>query len=150
MATYGTFADGVTLKASELNTFFTSTAPATVTATQGSSLTSSAVSRYFVVNKVVFWNLFCTFTNAGTAANALEVTLPITASSGSFRAVGFGRFYDSSVPDVKLITPIKASTTTLQFLSDNGTSLTNRFGVNPAVTVAIDDTLAFWICYEAA
>ena len=149
MATYGTFVDGVTLKASELNNFLSRTTYTPV-ATQGVPLTFSAQSRYYVVNKVVFWNGNFTFSSAGTASNALVFNLPVTASSGSFRAIGFCRFFDDNTTDVKLLTVVKASTTTIQFLSNDGTSLTNRFGVNPAVTIANDDVIAFNIVYEAA
>lgn len=149
MATFGTFVDGNSLKASEINDWFVISS-ATTTATQGVSLTtSSQTNRLFRINKFVFWNCNLNFASAGTASNAVVVNLPVTAASGSFRAIGFGRAFVSG-PDIKLLTVVKASTTTVQFFSDDGTSLTDRFGVNPAVTISSGASIIFSCMYEAA
>lgn len=153
MATYGTFVDATTLKASELNDLFKSSgelSAASIVAKQSVALTIGASNvRYFSVNKTVFWTCSVNFNSAGTAANAITVDFPVTASSSSFRAIGFGYFYDAS-DNMKLISVVKASTTTVQFMTDAGTSLTNRLGVNPAITVASGDVLSFFCMYEAA
>lgn len=153
MATYGTFVDATTLKASELNDLFKSSGQlpdASVIAKQSVTLTlTSSNTRYFSVNKTVFWTASMTFSTGGTASNPITVDFPITASSGSFRAIGFGFFFDST-NTVNLVTVVKASTTTVQFLADDGTSLTNRLGVNPAFTVVNGDALSFFCVYEAA
>jgi hypothetical protein len=150
VATYGTFVDNVTLKADEANDFF-KTVSSTVTASQGVDLTiGNIVSRYYKVNKIIIWVFNCTIATAGTASNNLIVGLPVTASSGSFRCVGFARYFDSSAGQVYVLTPVKTSTTQIQFYADSGNSLTNRFGISPAVTAASPDSIAGWIMYEAA
>jgi hypothetical protein len=154
MATYGTFVDNTTLKANELNDFFkvvSSTSASSINISQGVTLSTTQInSRYWIVNKVVFWNFIFAITTSGTASNPFVLNLPVAASSDSFRAVGSARFFDASASDVKLIIPVKASTTTLQFYADDGTSLTDRFGVNPAVTAANGDSVSGTVVYEAA
>lgn len=153
MATFGTFVDATTLKASELNDLFKLTdAGSTLSVKQPGSLgvASNRISKYFLVNKTVIW--YCGFVPSldGTAGNAIVVDLPVTASSGSFRAIGSGTFFDASA-SIKMLTVVKASTTTAQFLTNDGTSLTNRLGVNPSVALSgLNDTIGFYAVYEAA
>jgi len=150
MATFGTFVDGSTLKANELNDFFRVVSSTSVGVSQGVSLsTSNVISRYWMVNKVVFWNFIFTITSGGTISNPIVLNLPVAASSDSFRTVGSARYFLAGA-GVKVLTAVKASTTTLQFYADNGTSLTNRFGVSPVRTAQNGDNLSGTVVYEAA
>lgn len=152
MATYGTFVDGVTLKAAEANDFFKELTT-TTGVTQGVTPTQSTSTSYFVVNKLVVVYGRAQFQTAGTASSAIEMTLPVTASSGSFRAIGSGSFFDVITNTNYLLTVVKTSTTKAQFLSEGGTSLTNRFGNNPAVTIpagSFGAALYYQLMYEAA
>ena len=158
MATYGTFADGVPLKASELNSLlkwasFSGTTRQSVTLNKG----PIGLSRYATVNKTVFVAYHAVFFSDGTEDNPLEVDLPITAATSNIRVVGSGYFNDLSFDGIIYnLRPVLSSTTTLQFLSNTGTSLTSRFGVNPDVRVSgsaiseVGDALSFGIMYEAA
>lgn len=152
MATYGTFVDDVSLRASEANDFFAKLTN-TTGATQGVTPTQSGSTLYFVVNKLVYGFGRRNFQTAGTAGSAIEITLPVTASSGSFRVIGAGQFIDS-INDLRYrLAVVKTSTTKAQFLSETGTSLTNRFGNNPGVTIqagSFGAVLLFSFCYEAA
>jgi hypothetical protein len=148
MATYGTFVDATTLKASEANDFFRTQTSSPV-AKQVVSLSGSGSNRFFVVNKTVFWNFVITISSSGTASNAITVDFPVASSSDSFRAIGFGYYFDSS-DNIKLVSVVKASSTTVQFMTDAGTSLTNRLGINPAITAANGDVIVFNCIYEAA
>lgn len=153
MATYGTFVDSVPLQAAELNTFLKWSEWSAVV-TQSVTLTvTGGWSRYAVVNKSVFvvgHFVFSTSTS-GTASNPIEVNLPLAAVSSSIRAVGGGYYSDGTSNIIRLV-PVLSSTTKLQFLADDGTSLTNRLGVNPAITAGSSpaDALSFNIMYEAA
>jgi len=152
VATYGTFVDDVSLRASEANDFFAKLTN-TTGATQGVTPAQTGSTLYFVVNKLVYGFGRRLFTGAGTASSAIEITLPVTASSGSFRVIGGGLFSDQ-VNDLRYrLAVVKTSTTKAQFLSETGTSLTNRFGNNPGVTIQAGQFgagLYFSFCYEAA
>ena len=148
MATYGTFVDATTLKASEANDFFRNQT-STAVPKQVVSLGVSGTNRFFVVNKTVFWNCLLGVDSPGTASNAITVDFPVAPSSGSFRAIGFGYYFDIS-DNMKLVSVVKASSTTVEFMTDAGTSLTNRLGINPAITAANGDVISFYCIYEAA
>ena len=152
MATYGTFVDGVTLKADEANDFFKK-ATVSTGITQGVTPGQNTSTRYFVVNKLVVVFGRALFSAGGTPGSVIEMTLPVTASSGSFRVIGSAR-YEDFVNDVTYVLRIvKTSTTKAQFLSEGGTSLTDRFGINPAVTIqtgSFGSSLRYQLMYEAA
>jgi hypothetical protein len=153
MATYGTFVDGVTLKASEANDFFKK-ATVSTGITQGVTPGQNTSTRYFVVNKLVVVVGRASFsTPGGTSGSVVEMTLPVTASSGSFRVIGSARYEDFVNDVVYVLRIVKTSTTKAQFLSEGGTSLTDRFGINPAVTIqtgSFGSTLSYHLIYEAA
>lgn len=152
MATYGTFVDGNTLKASEANDFFKKVTVSTGI-TQGVTPGQSTQTKYFVVNKLVVVVGRAQFSGGGTPGSAIEMTLPVTASSGAFRVIGAAT-YNNVVGDLQyVLSVVKTSTTKAQFLSDAGTSLTDRFGNNPAVTIqsgSFGSVMTYQLIYEAA
>lgn len=155
MATYGTFVDGVTLKASEANDFFIEKGASTGI-TQGVTPVQNISTRYFVVNKlvVVVGNTF--FSGGGTPGSVIEMTLPVTASSGASRVIGSAKYQDLVNDVIYVLRIVRTSTTKAQFLSEGGTSLTDRFGINPAVTIQAGgvgfsgSTFTYKLIYEAA
>jgi hypothetical protein len=152
MATYGTFVDGVSLKAAEANDFFKWT---TFTGVVKQSVTLSASTntcRYAQVNKLIHVSFYFVISSTGTTGNRVEVNLPVTAASSSIRTVGFGTIRDQSALTTYNVVPVLNSTTTVAFLSTSATSLTNYFGVTggPTVTLASSDTVRCSIVYEAA
>lgn len=152
MATYGTFVDGVTLKASEANDFFGELSN-TAGATQGVTPSQTGTTSYFVVNKLVFGYGNRSFTTAGTAGSAIEITLPVTASSSLLQVIGSGVFVNQITNVTYPLIVMKTSTTRAQFLSEEGTSLTNRFGNDPGVTIpagSFGAVLRFTFSYKAA
>jgi hypothetical protein len=153
MATYGTFVDGVSLKAAEANDFL-SWVSFTPSATQGGAAigVDVAIGRYAVVNKLVMCHFVIDFNGTGVAGNRIEVTLPITALSSSARVIGTGYFWDASATDIIRAVPLQYSTTKVAFLTNTGTSLTSYLGTTngPAVTIADNDFLSALIFYEAA
>jgi hypothetical protein len=157
MATYGTFVDGVSLKAAEANDFLVWTTFTPVLKQSNTvNLTGapSTVGRYARVNKLVLVRIACQVATAatGTANNAIEINLPVTASTASMRVVGSAQLRDNSATDYILAVPVLNSTTTIRFLANAGTSLTSYVGLTgaPTLTLAEGDTVACFLSYEAA
>ena len=152
MATYGTFVDGVSLKASEVNDFFVWTTFTGVVKQSVTLSTSTNVCRYARVNDLIHVTYRFTISTAGTASNSVEVNLPIAAVSTSARSVGFGSISDSSTSTTYYVVPVLNSTTTVRFLTSTATSLTSYFGLTngPAITLASGDAMLFSIVYETA
>ena len=152
MATYGTFVDGVSLKASEVNDFFQWTTFAGVIKQLGSVSSSQNRCRYARVNKLIHASFNFPLNGTGTAGNRVEVDLPIAAASTSARTIGFGSIFDTSTSTRYDVVPLLNSTTTVVFLTTSATSLTSYFGLTngPAITLAVDDSVTFSIVYEAA
>lgn len=151
MATYGTFVDGVSLKASEVNDFFVWTTFTGVLKQGVTVATSSNASRYARVNDLIHVCYSLKSGGLGTTG-AIEVDLPITAVSAAARTVGFGIFFDSDTSTTYSIVPALNSTTTVRFLTSSATSLTSYLGLanGPLITLANNDELQFSIVYEAA
>lgn len=152
MATYGTFVNGVSLKAAEVNDFFVWTTFTGVLKQPGTLSTSNNVCRYARVNDLVHVSYWFIALSAGTASNSVEVNLPITAATTSSRTVGFGSIRDDSTSTTYNVVPVLNSTTTVRFLTSSATSLTSYFGLTngPAITLASGDSLTFSVVYEAA
>jgi hypothetical protein len=153
VATFGTFVDGVSLKASELNDFFASKVivptlrqGVTITGIQGNNIF------YYVVNKVVYGFFTVGGNSAGTAGTRIEVDLPVTATSSSVRVIGSGFFRDASPVSVRVVRIVQVSTTRMAFLTDTATSLTSYLGTTngPAVTLAANDYVCGSFVYKAA
>ena len=154
MATYGTFADGVSLKAAEANDFFVwEDFTPVVTQSNTMTFTGSIRARYARVNKLVFVNFAAIFNTTGTSNNSIEFTLPVTASSTSFRVVGSALFKDASNSNQFILgIPVLSSTTACRFLSNTSTSMTTYIGLTngPNLTLASNDLITVRLMYEAA
>jgi hypothetical protein len=153
MATFGTFVDGVSLKASELNGFLGATSW-TPTITQGASLGTAGGTEgfYFRVNKLIICRFVALPVNTGTALNRVEINLPVTASSNSARVIGTCFFRDTSANTYRHCRVVQYSTTSMAFITETATSLTSYFGNTngPAVQVTSTDSFRGYAIYEAA
>ena len=153
MAGFGTFVDDVSLKASELNTFFATTSfSPQITQSNTVSMAGQAQGHYFRVNKVVVCTVNALCASTGTGGNRIELTLPVTASSSSVRTIGYGYLFDFSGVGVRLMRAVQFSTTRAAFLTGNATSLTSYAGLTngPAFTVGDNDRFFCVLQYEAA
>lgn len=155
MATFGTFVDGVSLKASEINGLFTSVQSLPVIRQPGIIAASSGVTgRYFIVNKLVFYRFsWSTLSGSGTANNRIELDLPVTAASNSMRVIGQGYYNDfGGSPTNFRVAIVQVSTTRAAFLSETTTSLTTYVGQTngPGFTIEASDFLSGTIVYQAA
>lgn len=156
MATFGTFVDGATLKAAELNDLLKPTS-FTPVLRQSNTVTTQATQRvglYQVVNKLVFVqvNAVVNAGSSGTANNRIEVDLPVTAAANSVRVIGCGYIEDDSAADVFRVAVVQVSTTRVAFLAEASTSLSTYVGQTggPTLTLAELDSVGFSIVYEAA
>lgn len=154
MATFGTFVDGDSLKASELNTLLVRTS-FTPTVRQSNVMTlgvSNRVGFYQQVNKVVFCQINAVIESSGVSNNRVEVTLPVTAATNSVRVIGHGYIEDDSANDVLRVAVVQVSTTRAALLAQDSTSLTTYLGQTggPTFTFAIGDSLGLNFVYEAA
>jgi len=152
MATFGTFVDGATLKATELNDLLKRTQFVPVVRQPNSITITSSVGFYQQVNKLVFCQIKLRLTNPGTVNTRIEVDLPVTAATNSERVVGFGFIEDDSANDVLRVAVVRVSTTRVAFLAEGSTSLTTYVGQTggPTLTLESNDDLGFNIVYEAA
>jgi hypothetical protein len=155
MATFGTFVDDVSLKATELNDCFrlSSTVPSlTQSATMALSTTSSRASA-FTVNKLVIFTCYLQIqSGSGSSGTRIEVSLPVTAASNSVRVIGGGRFVDSSTTEETLLRAVQVSTTKIAFLTETTNSLTAYLGQTngPNTALATSDVIQCFVMYEAA
>lgn len=154
MADFGSFVNGVSLKASELNTLFQKTTFAPVmrqSAIVNAAASSSAF--YFRVNKVIVCTINFLANSAGTASNQVEIDLPVTASSGAARVIGHGFYFNFGAANpISLIRVVRISTTRIAFLSETATTMTQYLGLTngPAITIASNDRVFCSFAYEAA
>jgi FAD/FMN-containing dehydrogenase len=154
MATFGTFVDGVSLKADELNDCFRlSSALPVVRQSATMALASTSKAFTFQVNKLVIFSCFLQIgASTGSTGVIMEVDLPVTAASSSVRVIGSGRFQDNSANDATLIRVVQVSTTRMAFLTETTTSLTTFLGQTggPNTPLGQNDVLSLFIMYEAA
>jgi hypothetical protein len=154
MATYGTFVDDVSLKASEINDFFTwvNFTPVLKQNVTVSTTTATRIARYARVNKLIMVYFSLPVSGTGTANNAIEINLPVAASTSSIRVVGSARFFDQNALDTFNFVPVLNSTTTFRFLANAGTSLTSYVGLTgaPGLTLASGDSIRVSLMYETA
>jgi hypothetical protein len=146
------FVAGDVLTAAELNGIGEAWTSYTPTLTVGVNVTNTVqYAKYTQVNKLVFVSVSLSCTSAGTAANVINITLPITAATGggSFGApIGAGGFYDASTTVQYNGTVVQNGTTAMSmFANGTGGSL---FGQFPSITVASGDIVFFNAIYQAA
>lgn len=153
VATFGTFVDGVSLKASELNSLLVSTT-FTPVIRQSSSLTvTDAFGRYQKVSNTVLCQAFFQVFANGVANNRIEFDLPVTAATNSVRVIGSGYIFDAGSTNVLRVAVVRFSTTKAAFLGGLSNSLTNYLGLSaatPTITLEAGDFFGFTIQYEAA
>jgi len=154
VATYGTFVDNVTLKASEANDFFVwSQGSATNPVKQSNTpAQGSYVRGYAQVNKMVCWYIWWQSAGSGTSNNAITIDLPVAAAANSVRVIGAGYVFDSSSSDVFRVVAVRTSTTQISLLSEGSTSLTTFLGQTdgPSFLIATGDVIGLTVFYEAA
>jgi hypothetical protein len=153
MATFGTFVDNVSLKASELNDCFklTSFSPV-VRQSVVVDQTNNSKGSYFQVNKIVICSIRCPFQSSGTLNSRIELDLPVTAASSSVRVIGGGRIRDVTLNDFLLLRAVQISTTRVAFLSDTTNSLSTYLGQTDGPNMQLEngDNLIIYLMYEAA
>jgi hypothetical protein len=153
VATYGTFVDGVTLKASEANDFLVWKSFTPVIRQPGSlTFTGTGPNRYCQVNKLVIAIYNFGVFNNGTSNTRIEVDMPVTAAAGSGFCIGQALFLRPSPIDYIRINPIQFSTTRIAFLSGDANSTTAYFGTTAGggPTLANSDVFRIVVMYEAA
>ena len=163
------FVDGTTADADEVNARFAALYAAlsaggldaavlaseawtasTPTVTQSGTVAATVTqSRYVRLGRTITWSFRLDVTGAGTATNAVSVSLPVAARAANAFAAGAGYIYDASAPNMYAGTLILASTTTAQLLINGGASF-NAFGVTPGIALASGDVIGGTITYEAA
>ena len=153
MATYGTFANGVSLKASEANDFlvWTSFSPV-VKQSSTLNIQSSTQAKYAKVNKFVFVKMSININQTGVGGNKVTIDLPVNASSTSIGCIGIGYFGDSSASDLISACPVIDTASTIAFLTNASTSLTSFIGATGPnnVELAVGDGFVVFLRYEAA
>lgn len=117
--------------------------------TQGATVITKTITRatYVKTGRLVVVNIDMTATGAGTAANALGVTLPYTAASSG--AIGSFWFSDAGVGFYSG-TCVLSSTTVLGFY--NGGLVTGGIGATGGgfvAAIAAGDRLIFTAVYES-
>jgi len=153
VATYGTFVDGNTLKASEANDFLV-WETFTPSVFQPGSLSTNDSDRYSQINKLVIVVYGFQVINPGTANNRIEVALPVTANSATNNTViGSGFCLDISAPgNIIRFSAVQYSTTRVAFLSNAANSTTAYLGTTAGggPTLANQDFIKAVVMYEAA
>ena len=122
----------------------------TPTLTQSATVTfTTNESNYKLIdNNTVVWVFSLTVTGAGTAANAIQLTLPVTAAwSNAYSCVGDALILKNSTVLTYTGTAALTSTTTLKFFSGSGTAA-NYIGIAPAITLAAGDVISGTITYR--
>ena len=152
MATFGTFVDSTTLKATELNGLLDLVLFEPVVRQSSVIATTSENGYYWQVNKLVCVSYRFSISGTGTAGQPILVELPVTAASNSVRIVGTGIFEDDSAANMRLLRVVQYSTTRAAFLTGEATNITAYFGATngPNTALASGDNLNFTIMYEAA
>ncbi len=147
------FTAGQVLTAAQLNGIGEAWTSYTPTITQVATITKTIQEcRFTQINKLVFIKGHITLTSAGTAGNSIAVTYPSGLSPTNVTGVfspsaGAGGFYDASSA-VQYNLTVQTAPTGFGFYAD-GTG-GSYFGQFPAVTVANNDLLFFFLCYEVA
>jgi hypothetical protein len=158
MATFGTFVDNVSLKATELNGLLNAVSfdsvirqPGVINPRSGSD---GPYGRVFRVNKLVIYHFRFRPSSSGSSNNRIELDLPVTAASNSMRVIGTASYIDVSAGGANFfrVAVVQYSTTRAAFLSETTTSLTTYVGQTngPNFIVADGDIISGTLMYEAA
>ena len=124
----------------------------TPTITQGATLTKTIdYAKYTQINKLVVCHIMCSITSAGTAANILAASLPITPANVDqpyFGCNGSATFYDASAATPYVLGVHIGASSIANFVGIAAGG--DYFGVTPGITAASGDQFSFIISYEAA
>lgn len=152
MATYGTFVDGVSLKAAEANDFFTDINFTPVLRQSTVPTLSTAAGAYLRVNKIVFAWFRVVASSSGSTGNRIEIDLPVTAASSSVEVIGAGFYLDASATSYRHMAIVQFSTTRMAFLTSTGTSMTTYLGLTNGPNLRVETGDSFWghVQYEVA
>jgi hypothetical protein len=104
-------------------------------------------SRYLRHGRMITWSFFMTLSASGTAGSAVEVTLPLAATSTQ-SIVGSGRVFDTSTSTSYSGTLLGSATTKVRLFGD--WSGTGAWGSTPNLAIASGDVISGAITYESA
>ena len=122
----------------------------TPTLTQSGSVAfTNTYCKYVAESNRVTYQGNITATAAGTAGNAITLTLPVTGvgAVGGFKTIGSATFYDASANQQYVLQVVQATTTTITF-SSNATAAGGYFGNTPSLALANADQLSWTCTYE--
>lgn len=118
----------------------------TPTLTQSGAVAKTVgYARYVQMGKIVSVQVILNITGTGTASNAVEVGLPVTASSTSF--IGSAYLLDANVNNYVGICQLATTTTVTLYASASGNT---PMGITPNFAFANGDQVRVSITYEAA
>lgn len=153
-----TFVSGQILSAADLNAELAAPFPLGTGAwtnytpvwTQGATTITKTIGRaaYYKVGRLVVVSVDLSATGAGTANNALAVTLPVTAAAGG--ALGPGWFSDSGVGYYSGVAILGSTTVTNIYQGGLVTNPLGATGGGFTAAVAAGDRIIFSGCYESA
>jgi len=108
-------------------------------------------SRFARYGRTIVATTTLTVTGAGTAANSITISLPVTAAHSSGRP-GVGTWFDTSATNFFEFHAAFASTTTINLrgTATNVLAALGSTGSDNAAALANGDVLEFTITYEAA
>jgi hypothetical protein len=143
------FVANTVLTAAELNGIGEAWTSYTPTVTQSATITKTInFAKYARVNKLVIVQVMVTATSAGTAGNAITLSLPIASvNANTFAIMGAGMVYDLSASTAYLGMPV-IDGGVIKFW--NNASAGNFLGATPSFAIANGDFLSFTIAIEVA
>lgn len=151
MAGPGTFSPGDILSAADLNGIGTWASYSPVLAQSGTRTATVDYAEYCQINKFCVANVSLTCTTTGSAGNVITVTLPVNmASAATLRVLGSGMIFDTSGSDVRLLTAIVNTVSTVRFLTEATTDNASGLGANPSLALGSGDVIQFSVAYETA
>jgi hypothetical protein len=147
---------GATLTESDINTYLMGEGGAWTTwtpaITQSGSVTATVTHAvYGRWGRLIVASCSLSVTGAGTGANAVTVSLPVTAAR-SGTTIGVGSVFDTSASTTYTANVITPSTTTVQFYAQ-GTSVSTSPTLGSfsfTAALAAGDVITFQVMYEAA
>ena len=142
------------LTAAELNGIGEAWTSFTPVITIGNTPTfTTQYSKYARVNKIIMWRFSFLLSQAGTASNAVVLTLPVTSTAtgggGVAAVIGAGQIYVVGTNSTTTLVANHVSTTTMAFSATTSSGGVN-FGASPAATLGISSYISGAVFYEAA
>jgi hypothetical protein len=141
----------VTENMTQLAPFFTAWSTYTPTVAQGASTNIAKtvnVARFCQVGKLVIVRLNLSMTAAGTGANNITVSLPVTSAfAGGAQTIVIGEFLYDDQGTATYTGAVQTTSTTTCIMA---TSTGGVVGANPNFAVASGDTIRIGVMYEAA